>query len=154
MLFSHSLPQTRNLRSRHVIVSQRSARDSNPQVLSDARFRGECISHSASAPSNNAQTCAGFGHSSMHRCPDPDNASLSMWEYVTIGVPGFEPGTSATRTQRSTGLSHTPDYSGNCIRTGWDSNPRGQCPHDFQSCALSHSATRPNQAVAKKRTTF
>ena len=29
-----------------------------------------------------------------------------------IGVPGFEPGTSATRTQRSTGLSHTPDYSG------------------------------------------
>ncbi len=25
-----------------------------------------------------------------------------------IGVPGFEPGTSATRTQRSTGLSHTP----------------------------------------------
>ena len=66
-----------------------------------------------------------------------------MWEYVTIGVPGFEPGTSATRTQRSTGLSHTPDYSGNCIRTGWDSNPRGLCPHDFQSCALSHSATRP-----------
>ena len=28
-------------------------------------------------------------------------------------MPGFEPGTSATRTQRSTGLSHTPDYSGN-----------------------------------------
>ena len=63
---------------------------------------------------------------------------------ISIGVPGFEPGTSATRTQRSTGLSHTPDYSGTCIRTGWDSNPRGQCPHDFQSCALSHSATRPN----------
>ncbi len=31
---------------------------------------------------------------------------------TNIGVPGFEPGTSATRTQRSTGLSHTPDYSG------------------------------------------
>ena len=29
----------------------RSARDSNPQALSGARFRGECISHSASAPS-------------------------------------------------------------------------------------------------------
>ena len=29
------------------------------------------------------------------------------------------------------------------IRTGWDSNPRGRSPHDFQSCALSHSATRP-----------
>ena len=32
----------------------------------------------------------------------------------SIGAPGFEPGTSATRTQRSTGLSHAPDYlSGN-----------------------------------------
>ncbi len=27
---------------------------------------------------------------------------------TTIGAPGFEPGTSATRTQRSTGLSHAP----------------------------------------------
>ena len=136
----------------------------------------------------------------------------------SIGVPGFEPGTSATRTQRSTGLSHTPDYSGNdngrggmelrsrsdprssrgspdrrfaitlrplesnppsvlasrvrvgsngqldspmCPptsdfvnqRTGWDSNPRGQCPHDFQSCALSHSATRPNAAAYPHCTT-
>ena len=35
-----------------------------------------------------------------------------------IGVPGFEPGTSATRTQRSTGLSHTPDYSGTCEADG------------------------------------
>ena len=26
-----------------------------------------------------------------------------------IGAPGFEPGTSATRTQRSTGLSHAPN---------------------------------------------
>ena len=26
----------------------------------------------------------------------------------TIGAPGFEPGTSASRTQRSTGLSHAP----------------------------------------------
>ncbi len=30
-----------------------------------------------------------------------------------IGVPGFEPGTSATRTQRSTGLSHAPEPTGN-----------------------------------------
>jgi hypothetical protein len=29
-----------------------------------------------------------------------------MW--TTVGVPGFEPGTSRTRTVRSTGLSHTP----------------------------------------------
>ncbi len=27
---------------------------------------------------------------------------------LRIGAPGFEPGTSATRTQRSTGLSHAP----------------------------------------------
>ena len=40
---------------------QRSARDSNPQVLSDARFRGECNSHSASAPNNNARTHEGPG---------------------------------------------------------------------------------------------
>ncbi len=34
------------------------------------------------------------------------------------------------------------------LRTGWDSNPRGLCPHDFQSCALSHSATRPTKPWA------
>ncbi len=68
----------------------------------------------------------------------------------TIGAPGFEPGTSATRTQRSTGLSHAPRTQPHpprvCApeRTGWDSNPRGcLAPHDFQSCALSRSATRP-----------
>lgn len=67
-----------------------------------------------------------------------------------IGAPGFEPGTSATRTQRSTGLSHAPRTQPHpprvCTpeRTGWDSNPRGcLAPHDFQSCALSRSATRP-----------
>lgn len=32
-----------------------------------------------------------------------------MWSLV--GVPGFEPGTSRTRTVRSTGLSHTPMVS-------------------------------------------
>jgi hypothetical protein len=30
----------------------------------------------------------------------------------TIGAPGFEPGTSASRTQRSTGLSHAPSENG------------------------------------------
>ena len=31
-----------------------------------------------------------------------------------------------------------------CARTGWDSNPRGLLtPHDFQSCSLSRSDTRP-----------
>jgi hypothetical protein len=33
-------------------------------------------------------------------------------------------------------------------RTGWDSNPRGcLAPHDFQSCALSHSATHPETPI-------
>ena len=30
---------------------------------------------------------------------------------LIVGAPGFEPGTSATRTQRSTGLSHAPNFS-------------------------------------------
>ena len=46
-----------------------------------------------------------------------------------IGAPGFEPGTSATRTQRSTGLSHAPHHFQ--PRTGWDSNPRGLSPTRF-----------------------
>ena len=44
-----------------------------------------------------------------------------------IGVPGFEPGTSATRTQRSTGLSHTPDYSGTKKASGWNSRCFAPC---------------------------
>ena len=130
--------------------------------------------------------------------------------HLPIGAPGFEPGTSASRTQRSTGLSHAPHLPDGRRRqagriptpwsssptTGWDAanfvrwlrgppvrahsritplaappnplwvllrSPRGfesrpSClfngrggirthagfhPHDFQSCALSHSATRP-----------
>ena len=43
-----------------------------------------------------------------------------------VGAPGFEPGTSASRTQRSTKLSHAP-YT----RTEWDSNPRGLSPTRF-----------------------
>ncbi len=99
----------------------------------------------------------------------------------TVGAPGFEPGTSASRTQRSTELSHAPkstinrpkprsygkrgpSYSqaeGGGIeleripqRPRWPScTPSGRGgirthvginPHDFQSCALSRSATRPN----------
>ena len=68
----------------------------------------------------------------------------------SVGVPGFEPGTSASRTQRSTGLSHTPNkktapFLAPLERTGWDSNPRDsiRCPHALQACALNHSATCP-----------
>ncbi len=100
---------------------------------------------------------------------------------IPIGAPGFEPGTSATRTQRSTGLSHAPRSTwiravraarpfpparstrptacaplrgsrvGSNLRTllltqngrGGIRTHAGVSPHDFQSCALSHSATRP-----------
>ena len=49
-------------------------------------------------------------------------------EQERVGAPGFEPGTSASRTQRSTGLSHAPtgdqnhqeegEKAGDRIRTG------------------------------------
>lgn len=77
----------------------------------------------------------------------------------SIGAPGFEPGTSATRTQRSTGLSHAPNPTGILRTTVVSScdptkNGRGGIrthvsfrPHDFQSCALSRSATRPSAAT-------
>ncbi len=146
-----------------------------------------------------ARTCG--SHPGASPCWPPSAEPL-------IGAPGFEPGTSATRTQRSTGLSHAPKTglaflrglaAPNCSNhkgVGWArcasrvagssarrasrdpmlprsarptlpiccANRRvgsnsclaahqtgrggirthaGVSPHDFQSCALSHSATRP-----------
>ncbi len=130
-------PRSADLRgSKHHL---RSGRDSNPQVLSDARFRGECNSRSATAPNTNnkARIVSGFAvttraHRTIPR-PRPDHHFTSNFTrgtrielrspigdprrirakpqetFQTIGAPGFEPGTSATRTQRSTGLSHAPD---------------------------------------------
>lgn len=73
---------------------------------------------------------------------------------TSIGVPGFEPGTSPTRTERSTGLSHTPSPA--ILPAGNQSSGRGGIrthagfrPHDFQSCALSRSATRPECRQAR-----
>lgn len=75
-----------------------------------------------------------------------------------VGETGFEPATPASRTQCSTGLSYSPKLLApkglppdgrrvNGQRTGWDSNPRGLfTPHDFQSCSLSRSDTRPASA--------
>ena len=73
----------------------------------------------------------------------PYQLGLRLPSSISIGAPGFEPGTSASRTQRSTELSHAPflptiDNGRGGIRTH-----AGLHPHDFQSCALSHSATRP-----------
>ena len=69
---------------------------------------------------------------------------------LPVGETGFEPATPASRTQCSTRLSYSPNES--FQRTGWDSNPRGLfTPHDFQSCAFSHSATRPNLRRAVPR---
>ena len=33
---------------------------------------------------------------------------MPCWGFCLVGVKGFEPSTSASRTQRSTKLSHTP----------------------------------------------
>ena len=96
---------------------QRSARDSNPQALSGARFRGECITilpalqmvtarrGFAAEPtaSPRAGLCPGDAFPTCRAC-SRQHADLQP----PIGAPGFEPGTSATRTQRSTGLSHAP----------------------------------------------
>src|SRR5690606_15082729 len=49
-------------------------------------------------------------------CERPEPATspayllLAAFTAQSIGAPGFEPGTSATRTQRSTGLSHAPRH--------------------------------------------
>ena len=113
---------------------KRSRWDSNPHILSDAGFRDRCNTNYATAPSVVNQ----------------------------VGAPGFEPGTSASRTQRSTGLSHAPNstltgqtrFCGNawartCVKrtvsSGWGGirTHEGINPHDFQSCALSRSATHP-----------
>ena len=69
----------------------------------------------------------------------------------SIGAPGFEPGTSASRTQRSTGLSHAPKKKRRPLPgaeeadgVGFEPTRQGCCPHALQACALNHSATRPN----------
>lgn len=38
-----------------------------------------------------------------------DSLGLGVFVYMLVGVRGFEPRTSRTRTVRSTGLSHTPN---------------------------------------------
>ena len=45
------------------------------------------------------------------QCPEKPRRTGPLGGYL-IGAPGFEPGTSATRTQRSTGLSHAPNTTG------------------------------------------
>ena len=97
------------------------------------------------------------------RACEPANPGFERCDLsISIGAPGFEPGTSASRTQRSTGLSHAPNstltgqtrFCGNawartCVKrtvsSGWGGirTHEGINPHDFQSCALSRSATHP-----------
>ena len=44
------------------------------------------------------------------RPPDGGRREL-VCSSIRVGAPGFEPGTSASRTQRSTGLSHAPNFA-------------------------------------------
>ncbi len=72
----------------------------------------------------------------------PQIRARTVCSSIPVGAPGFEPGTSASRTQRSTELSHAPKSRKN--GRGGIRTHAGINPHDFQSCALSRSATRPS----------
>ena len=201
---------------------ERSGRDSNPQVLSDARFRGECISHSATAPrmaaSHHSIGAPGWtslrsvvsantlsfplrgshrlGASARTVCSNPgakadgrfassnrgariDLASLGrLGEHPLVPLRGSHRlGASARTVCSNPGAKADGRFAssnrGARIRTGdlcdpnaalYRTEPRpgkltgyplcsdgrggirthaGVSPHDFQSCALSHSATRP-----------
>ncbi len=58
-----------------------------------------------------------------------------------VGETGFEPATPASRTQCSARLSYSPIPAADGV--GFEPT-RAFTPHDFQSCALSRSATRPS----------
>ena len=58
-----------------------------------------------------------------------------------IGAPGFEPGTSATRTQRSTGLSHAPCFSNG--RGGIDLAPTRSSRPDYLLGGLERIPPHP-----------
>ena len=72
-----------------------------------------------------------------------------------IGAPGFEPGTSATRTQRSTGLSHAPELSGNYYgRGGMDLASLGRLagsPLDRFAPTFVAARLEPTERVSAKR---
>jgi hypothetical protein len=121
--------------------------DPTPQKTSRLIRAGRVVS--TEAEREGLEPPSPFGRS-LSRRVHYHSASAPEWE-AGIGAPGFEPGTSASRTQRSTGLSHAPNkktapFEAPRERTGWDSNPRDsiRCPHALQACALSRSATRPN----------
>ena len=91
----------------------RSLRDPQQRRRYECRFRSR-------SPVASARTSG--SHPGVHMA-GPAFAGYS------IGVPGFEPGTSPTRTERSTGLSHTPcpclldTKISTATSEGWDSNP-------------------------------
>jgi hypothetical protein len=76
--------------------------------------------------------------------------------FPSVGETGFEPAAPASRTQCSTGLSYSPLFhecdtlrrrAGLGLAASTDGvgfEPTRACaPHDFQSCSLSRSDTRP-----------
>ena len=79
---------------------------------------------------------------------NPGAKSLRDFDQL-IGAPGFEPGTSASRTQRSTGLSHAP-----VLRTthfNWWANEDGVGWTSLRSCR-THSAIFFKDRVGSKPT--
>ena len=100
--------------------------------------------HSASAPERQRPDSARYASAGALIVRNVNSYGTS------VGVPGFEPGTSASRTQRSTGLSHTPNKKNGALlgakkadRVGFEPTRQFCCPHALQACALNHSATCP-----------
>jgi hypothetical protein len=130
---------------RHVCAEQPHAKYRGPSRLPGCR-RGPIISDRPS--SRGARICRRSAqrfdpeHASACEVPgtvpgsqDAEEGRSSLID-PRVGAPGFEPGTSASRTQRSTGLSHAP----NCLSSPPD-HPSGQPdsnrrPQPWQGCAL------------------
>src|SRR5690606_30976240 len=72
----------------------------------------------------------------------PYQLGLRLHSIYSVGTGGFEPPTPRSRSECSTGLSHVPNMSCGADGVGFEPT-RALTPHDFQSCSLSRSDTRP-----------
>ena len=81
---------------------------------------------------------------------------LAAFAANLIGAPGFEPGTSATRTQRSTGLSHAPkpvlEPRGGCALRANTTSARSTRPHASALLRRSRVGSNLSPAAPSKRT--
>ena len=69
--------------------------------------------------------------------PEPDNRSGPLPANTRVGVAGFEPTTSSSRTKHATKLRHTPREATTAYRTG---HRRSQTPN----CDATHRGMDPD----------